>query len=321
MMMNTIDALPMRFQNRDERLLQTIQDYGGVLAKRQVQAIFWPLKSSRVMHKRLSKLKDNGYIAWPSLEQRKHYPIPEPIIWLDWKGVLLLANLTDVSIPAPTTVNENQLRTLETALRAQGWRWLREPHWTQLKHDLSLVDMRLKIEKDIQTFSHLRLVDWQNEGVFRADMDRVSFSYMDKNGRQRSFTRGVIPDGYFCLLDLNRHAQGLPARAHFLLELDMATHAHSNFSLEKVAAGTAYINSQPYKQRFGSNAGRWLIVTTGQRRLEHLMTHTHEKIGKNSSLFLFTTLASFLSVNVFSEALWSVCGQTQKQKLLSQEEV
>lgn len=311
----------MRFQERDERLLQTIHDYGGVLAKRQLKEIFWPIKSVRAMHKRLSKLKANGYLTWPSLIQRKQYPIPEPIVWLDWKGALYLANSSHIKTTAPTRFNENQLRTLETALRSKGWRWLREPHWTQLQHDLNLVDIRLKIEQDVQAFSHLRLVDWLHEGVFRADMDRVSFTYKSNNGRQRSFTRGIIPDGYFCLLDLKRHAQGLPSKAHFLLELDMATHALANFSLEKVAAGAAYIHSQAYAQRFGSNVGRWLIITTGERRLQHILTNTHQKIGKDSQFFYFTTLGNFFSSNVFSDALWSVCGQTQKQKLLFQEEV
>ncbi len=318
MMMNSIDALPMRFQNRDERLLQTIQDYGGVLAKRQVQAIFWPIKSSRAMHKRLSKLKANGYLTWPSLQQRKHYPIPEPIVWLDWKGVLFLANLTHASIQAPTIVNENQLRTLETALRVQGFRWLREPHWAQLQHDIYGVDIRLKIEKDIQAFSQLRLTHWIQESSFRSDLDRISFSYKDKNGIQRQQKRGVIPDGYFCLLDLQRHSQGLPSKAHFLLEVDMATHANPSFSIEKAIAGAAYIHSKQYADRFGSDTGRWLIVTTSDIRMKHLMNQTEKMTHKDSNLFLFTTFQDFFSGNSFQERIWSKCDKDSKVSLLEE---
>jgi len=318
MIANLADKLPMRFQERDARILQSIQDYGGMLAKRQVQTIFWPIKSSRAMTKRLSKLKAYGYLTWPSLLQRKHFPIPEPIVWLDWKGAIFLANSTNLKIPEPTIINENQLRGLENTLRSKNFRWLREPHWTQLQHDLYGVDIRLKIEKDIQAFSHLRLSQWIQESSFRSDMDRVSFSYKDKNGIQRQQKRGVIPDGYFCLLDLQRHSQGLPSKAHFLLEVDMATHANPSFSIEKALAGAAYIHSQQYVDRFGSNTGRWLIVTTGEARMKHLMKQTEKITHKDSNLFLFTTFQDFFSRNSLQERIWSKCDKDSKVSLLEE---
>ena len=316
--MNSSNYPPMRFQDRDTRILQAIQGYGGVLAKRQVHSIFFPGKSQRAMQKRLAKLKGSEYINWPSLNQRKLHPIPEPILWLDWKGALLLANNANLKIQKPNTINENQLRLFERALRGKGLRWLREPRWIQLNHDLTTVDIRLKFEKDIQDFSHLRLDQWTNETVFRSNMDRVTFSYKDTKGRLRQGKRGVIPDGFFCIIDQNRQSQGLPAKANFLLEVDMATHSNPNFSIEKAAAGAAYINSQEFNERFGSNSGRWLIITTSEVRMQHLMEHTLERIATKSNLFLFTTLSNFFSKNVFSEAIWSVCGQNRKQKLLTE---
>ena len=316
--MNSSNYPPMRFQERDTRILGAIQDYGGVLAKRQVHSIFFPGKSQRAMQKRLAKLKGNQYINWPSLDQRKRYPIPEAILWLNWRGALLLANRTNLKAHKPNTINENQLRLFERALRANGFRWLREPHWNQLKHDLTTVDIRLKFEKDIQDISHLRLGQWINETVFRSNMDRITFSYKDTKGYRRKGKRGVIPDGFLCIIDQKRQSEGLPAKANFLLEVDMATHSNPNFSIEKAAAGAAYIKSREFKTRFGSNSGRWLIITTSEVRMGHLMEHTHEKIAAKSNLFLFTTLSNFFSKNVFSEAIWSVCGQDHKQKLLTE---
>ena len=309
---------PMRFQDRDTRILGAIQEYGGVLAKRQIHSIFWPGKSQRSMQKRLAKLKGNEYISWPSLDQRKLFPIPESILWLDWKGASLLSNRANLKIQKPNTINENQLRLFERALRAKGFRWLREPHWNQLNHDLTTVDIRLKFEKDIQDISHLRLDQWINETVFRSNMDRITFSYKDTKGRLRQGKRGVIPDGFLCIIDQKRQSKGLPAKANFLLEVDMATHSNPNFSIEKAAAGAAYIKSREFNKRFGSNSGRWLIITTSEVRMQHLMEHTRERISAKSSLFLFTTLSIFFSKNVFSEAVWSACGQSRKQKLLTE---
>jgi hypothetical protein len=87
----TIEQPGMRFQARDEVVLQTIQDVGGVMAKRQLKALFWCDKSKRAMEKRLAKLKQNEYLDWPSLEQHRTNPIPEPVVWLDWKGAWYLA--------------------------------------------------------------------------------------------------------------------------------------------------------------------------------------------------------------------------------------
>ncbi|MCD6577841.1 MAG: replication-relaxation family protein, partial [Anaerolineaceae bacterium] len=213
---------------------------------------------------------------------------------------------------------ENQLRLLERSLRAKGFRWLREPHWNQLTHDLTAVDIRLKFEADIQDLGHLRLDQWINETAFRSNMDRISFSYKDTKGRLRHGKRGVIPDGFLCIIDQKRQSKGLPAKANFLLEVDLATHSNPNFSMEKAAAGAAYIKSQEFKTRFGSNSGRWLIITTSEVRMRHLMEHTHERIGTKSNLFLFTTLSEFFSKNGFTEAIWSVCGQNRKQKLLTE---
>jgi hypothetical protein len=312
------ETLTIRFQDRDARILQVIQDYGGVLAKRQVHTIFWRGKSHRVMQNRLAKLKANAYIDWPSNDQRRCNPLPEPIVWLGWKGILYLANAVNLKIEEPKSDNENQLRLLERTLRSEGLRWLREPHWNQLNHDLTVVDIRLKFEKDLQDFKHLKIDQWINETVFRSNMDRIPFSYKDTKERLRQGKRGVIPDGFLCIADQKRQSQGLPAKANFLLEVDMATHSNPNFGIEKAAAGAAYINSQEFNKRFGSNTGRWLVITTSEIRLQHLMKHTHKRIAAKSSLFLFTTLSEFFSKNVISEAIWSVCGENRKQKLLAE---
>jgi len=236
-MMHNREQIPMRFQDRDGLILHAIQEYGGVIAKRQIHDLFWKGKSERAMQKRLSKLHNHRYINWPTLEQRKLNPIPEPIIWLGWKGALQIANKSNLKVDPPKTINENQLRSLELSLRRKGFRWLREPRWTQLNHDLTTIDIRLKIGFDLQELKYLEMGRWINETDFRSNYDRISFTYKDRKGRLRHKKRGVIPDGYFCLLDKKRDTKGLPAKAHFLLEVDMATHDNPSFGIEKAAAG------------------------------------------------------------------------------------
>ena len=311
---------PMRFQKRDALILQAIQDYGGVLAKRHIQDLFWRGKSERAMQNRLSKLQSGGYLEWPSIEQRKLYPIPEPIAWLGWKGAMQIASQHNLKVDSPKAINENQLRGLELALRKMDFRWLREPRWSQLTHDLTLIDVRLKIEYDVARMKDVIISHWINETDFRVDFDQVSFSYKDRHGNVRQKKRGVIPDGYFCLVDQKRASQALPAKAHFFVEVDMATHDNPSFGIEKVAVGAAYIHSRAFASRFGSNNGRWLIITTGEVRMKNLMAHTLQRAGKDSGLFFFSTFTELFSHHCFEDQMWSVCDSTDKQILLPRKE-
>src|SRR5258706_6357782 len=61
----------IRFQLRDEDILEAIYGYGGVFAKRQLKEMFLPDKSLRALGKRLSKLYHNGYLNLPHHEQSK----------------------------------------------------------------------------------------------------------------------------------------------------------------------------------------------------------------------------------------------------------
>lgn len=111
----------LRFQARDADVLQTIQDMGGVMAKRQLKALFWLDKSKRAMEKRLAKLKNYAYIDWPSLEQRRVNPNPEPVVWLDWNGAFYLAGLSGIKVDIPEKKNETQKRTLQKNLKVEGF--------------------------------------------------------------------------------------------------------------------------------------------------------------------------------------------------------
>jgi hypothetical protein len=295
---------PMRFQDRDGAIIQAIYDNDGVLARRHLKAMFWPGATKQAMEQRLSLLYHNGYLNWPNIEQRRTKPIPEPVIWLGWRGVLSISGQHDVQVQPPKSDNENQLRTLENHLRDQGIRWHREPRWIQLAHDLAVVDFKLAVERSVLQLPSYKIDQWLSESVFRSNTDVVSFQSQGKDGKVRTAKKGVCPDAYFEIVDESRKASGEPHRARFLLELDRATHDNPSFGREKVLPGVAYIKSSEYKTRFGYNSGRWLVVTLGQRRMENLMLQTQEKAKQDAPLFFFTTLDHLATENVFTSPIW-----------------
>jgi len=296
--------LPMRFQDRDGDILQVIMDYGGLLAKRQLKEMFWADKSQRAMEKRLAKLFHNNLITWPDRTAWRSKPLPEPILWLNWKGILWLAGQAGVSVPWPTNEGENQMRILENRLRQVGYRWLREPRWMQLEHDLAIVDFRLAVEKSLQTLPHLGMEEWIHERVLHCNMDVIEYETENREGRLYVTKKGVCPDSYFVITDQRRQIDGSPARARFLFELDNGTHDNPSFGREKAVPGAAYIKSTVFKNRFGYNSGRWLVVTTGMVRMKNLIQQTKQSIGPGAKVFLFSTLDQIHSQNVLTAPIW-----------------
>jgi hypothetical protein len=129
-----------------------------------------------------------------------------------------------VGVEGRDQYNESQRRRLARALRKADVYWLREPRWSQLAHDLAIVDVRLAVEKALAGQTTLVLEQWIDEGQFARQTDRVAFLIPDADGRARPAQKGVQPDGYFVVCDRARQRQGLPPRARFLLALDHATH-------------------------------------------------------------------------------------------------
>ncbi len=307
----TKKPVAIRFQERDGAVLHAIYQYDGVLARRHLKEMFWPDKTWRAMEIRLSRLYKHGYLDWPSYKQRQTKPIPEPICWLGWKGVLWLAGETGLLIDPPKSVNEAQLRLLDRRLRDAGLHWLREPRWNQLVHDLSIVDVRLAVEKAVRELPRLTLETWIGESTFQSHMDVVEYALPRQEGGVKTVKKGVRPDGYFVVLDNNRLSHSMPARARFLLELDLATHDNPSFGREKVLPGIAYLKSATFKARFGANAGRWLVVTTSQIRMKHLLKQALAVGKEGARVFLFSTFEQVLSANPLLSPIWWQVGASE----------
>lgn len=290
---------PMRFQKRDGEIVQTIFKYDGVLARRQIKQLFWPTASIKTMERRLSLLFHNGFLNMPNMEQRRINPIPEPVVWLGWRGILIIAQEQGLEIDMPNKVNENQLRNLEKALKKSDIRWQREPRWSQLSHDIAVNDFRLSVEHAAHYWPSLTLEQWIPEGEFFTNMDRVEI------GKR---TKGVRPDGFFLLVDHMRLINNSPAKARFLLELDNSTHPVTRFGRDKAIPGMAYIRSKAYQERFGFNSGRWLVVCKSHQRMINLKVQTKKVLGKQAGNFLFTTLDQASPMAVLNKPIWQRAG-------------
>ncbi len=214
----------MRFQKRDGALLAALYAYDGVLARRHLKDMFWPDRTWRAMEMRLSLLYHNAFLDWPSRQQRQTQAIPEPVCWLGWRGALWVAGREGVAVEPPGRANESGLRALQRQLRRAGFRWLREPRWVQLAHDLAGVDFRLAVERGAASLPLLSLKRWISEGAFRSQTDVIDVALQGKRAGTKRVRKGVRPDGYFELVNEARLARGELATARFLVEIDNATH-------------------------------------------------------------------------------------------------
>ena len=50
--------------------------------------------------------------------------------------------------------------------------------------------------------------------------------------------------------------------------------------------GLAYVKSQAYTDRFGHRSGRWLVVTTGERRLANMLSQAERGNAKGNFYLL-----------------------------------
>jgi hypothetical protein len=306
----------MRFQPRDGAILQALQDYDGMLSRRHIHYLFWPGKTERSMQRRLAKLYHAGYVDWPSRKDYQTKPVPEPVIWIGWRGALYLAGIQGIAVPPPKKENEYHLRKLEKALWKAGVRWVRTPRWSLLVHDLAVVDFRLAVLASLNQMESFSMRRWVNESYFRANLEVVEYNISLRNGIRRKMKKGVVPDGYFEILDEDLQQQGKSHLGRFLLEMDMSTHDNPSFGREKAAAGVAYVMQTLRGSHQKMDNLWWLIVTKGgKRRIKNLMRQTRKQAGEMANIFYFTNLYNLKNTNIFLDPIWSHISEDRKVSL------
>ncbi|MBN1536900.1 MAG: replication-relaxation family protein [Anaerolineales bacterium] len=257
---------PMRLTERDQHILEAIHAFDGMLSFSQIQRKFFTSKSQA--ETRLKFLYQHRYVNRPNLEQRRR--LPAMIYWLDRRGAEIIASLNSIPL--------------------QEFTWRKEPRWFQVEHDLAINDFRIDLEASCQSESGITLETWIPESEFWAYPDKIIYTY---NSNQ--IKRNIRPDGFFTLTT-GEH------RLRYLLEIDRSTEDNPRFLREKILPGLAYLKSKAYEERFNYRSGRWLVVTTGMRRMQNMLSQARK--GEAKGLFYFTTFEKINSHTILHAPIW-----------------
>ena len=268
----------MRLTDRDMHILEAIHIYDGMLGFSQIRRKFFTGKSQA--EQRLKLLYQHRYVNRPNKEQRSR--LPEMIYWLDKGGAEIVASR-----------NSSPLKEFT---------WRKKPRWFQVEHDLAVNNFRLDIEEACKEEQKVGLDTWIPESDFWSYPDKVEYRYND-----RKMNRNVIPDGFFILDTPNHYFR-------YLLEIDRSTEDNPRFLREKILPGLAYIRSKVYEERFGNRSGRWLVVTTGERRLRNMRRQAER--GEAKGLFYFTTYDKIKVSTMLFSPIWHRADRDEPMPLL-----
>jgi hypothetical protein len=270
------EPTPMVFTERDGRILVAIHAFDGLMGDYQIQRLFFTGK--RQMQARMKKLWQNGYVRRPGTRRRASLDCM--VYWLDERGAEYVAGTLDQ--------------------RVQEMVWLKEPRWSEVRHQLAVNDVRIFMREACERQPALDLDEgwFMGERDFRVHPDTVEFRFPGgRHGKHK-----VVPDAHVQVLVT---ARGETRRYRLFLELDRGTMDNPRFVREKVLPGVAYLSTEAYERRLGHKSGLWLVVTTkGARRVRNLKKATEAVAGQDASFFFFTTFAEVQSETVFTASIW-----------------
>ena len=205
-------------------------------------------------------------------------------------------------------MGERKKRFLKRELNKRGIFWKREPSWGQIAHDLDVVDIHLSFERAISEIPQLELAKVITETVFRSKPDQVLI-----NGE----TRGIIPDLFLLIEDKSLLNAGNESyKARLLFEYDRTSYDNPSFRNEKVIPYAEYIYSQAFKKRFGYNAGHWLVIAKGEKRMGYLLRDVKEAVPDYAGLFFFSTFNKVVNQNPLTSPIWMDIESTRFEPLL-----
>ena len=268
----------MRLTERDKRILEAVHAYDGMLGFSQLKRMFFT-GESQAKH-RLKLLYQNRYLNRPNKEQRRK--VPELIYWLDKRGAKIVAGL-----------NSSTYREFS---------WRKKPRWFQVDHDLAVNDFRLDLVAACKNHPAVNLQIWIPESEFWSFPDKVTYRYQNREKK-----RNIRPDGYFMLTTEDHYLR-------YLLEIDRSTEDNPRIYREKILPGQAYIKSQAYEDRFGHSSGRWLFVTTGNKRLRNMLNQA--KRAKTKGIFYFTTYDQITTQSIINDPIWMRADQEKPVPLV-----
>lgn len=297
--------MSIRLQNRDGWIFEAIYSLGdGLFPRSLIKELWWrDAKDDRAMHQRLLKLEKSKFIWRPTQIQYREWCIPEPVIFLDWRGIFWLAQKRGIQVEPPGNPKQKkQLDKFASQLKKQGLFWRRQPP-SSPKHELKATQVRVSFGRSAAATSHYTIQEQIPESYFRHNPDTVQFSIRKGSNVVESKKRQVIPDDYMLIRDERLRAKGQPSAISALVEVDLRTHNNPRLR-EKLAAYAAYLGSRAYLARFLTTSGRWFFITTGEVRMTNLMKETEQVAGNRARFFYFSIFQLVETRNVFADPIW-----------------
>ena len=272
---------PIRLTSRDRDLIHTVYRY-RVLRREQLERLCFPSKNAA--NARLVRLYQHGYLARRRLPLEYGQGSSQWLYLLGGRGARLIAETEGVP------------------LEQLAWRRTQNHVSTLfLEHTLMVNDLRICVRLACDRSAH-EIEHWLTEAQLRAQRDHVWI----ETGRGNRRRVALVPDAYCVLSDGVR-------RARFFFEADRATESNGRWR-QKVEAYLRYVRSGQYRQRYGSDCLRVLVVTTGEKRLGNLLRTTDQAGAKG--LLWFTTLDQVAPQTVLGGAIWRVPGRPTPRVLL-----
>ena len=94
----------------------------------------------------------------------------------------------------------------------------------------------------------------------------------------------------------------------------MGSEDNPRFAREKVLPGVAYLKSSKYATRFGQPYGRYLVVTSSERRMLNMKAQTERNGGKG--LFYFSTFTNLNAGSILTDPMWLLAGHKEHRCII-----
>ena len=259
----------LRLNNRDISVLAFL--YENSLASRsQLQTLFYG--SRAYCNTRLRSLFDHSFVLrhFPAVTRGGHF------------GEEAVYSVGPAAVPLLSDHFEEPFEAVKAHVR-------RREAPLFVAHTLRTVDIYLRLRRDAQVHG-IEVESWVGEVL-----TRHQYQWRDPGGKWHN--ESFKPDGFLRLAGPSTSGAS-SHRSHFI-ECDMG-HASSGQWKIKVVAHRRYLESGLFASTFGEQAFSTLVVTKGERRLDHLRDATRVAGG---AFFRFTTFAALDAHGAFG-SIW-----------------
>lgn len=265
----------LRLSEEDQRILETIHTFEGVISLEQVGRLVSPDTKPDQIKDHMKRLVDQGYVQTLPEGASDQAGEAEIVYWLDEKGAAAVATARGDD-PAE-------------------FQWQRTLSWPLVSHNLTINRFHIDVVQACEASTAITLERWVPAQEFWAYPDTMSYAAR----AAKIGGPGSRPDGFF---QLQRSLPDHTGEFAFILEIDSPTGNTSPLAPGEGLPGLAYLRSKSYQHRFGIRHCRWLAVAKEPGRMEHIRERARRADGQG--LFYFTTLEQVTPQTVLSEPIW-----------------